>query len=79
MPGRITLASLAPDGGLFRRGPDLASLGYDDLTAVYDISSRAVYLPNGLILEAHSGMGSLRDDPEHFFGTQHRRDTAGRL
>ena len=64
--GRVTLASLAPDGGLFRRrGPDLASLGYDGLTAVYDITAHAVYLPNGVILEAHSGMGSLRDDPEH--------------
>ena len=65
LPGRITLASLAPDGGLFRRGPDLASLGYDGLTAVYDISAHTVYLPNGSSLEAHSGMGSLRDDPEH--------------
>jgi len=64
-PGRLMLASLAPDGGLFQRGPDLASLGYDSLTAVYDISAHSVYLPNGLILEAHSGMGSLRDDPEH--------------
>jgi hypothetical protein len=64
--GRVTLASLAPDGGLFRRrGPDLASLGYDGLNAVYDITAHAVYLPNGVILEAHSGMGSLRDDPEH--------------
>jgi Protein of unknown function (DUF2778) len=65
LPGRVTLASLAPNGGLFRRGPDLASLGYDGLTAVYDISAHAVYLPNGLSLEAHSGTGSLRDDPEH--------------
>jgi hypothetical protein len=65
LPGRVTLASLAPDGGLFRRGPDLASLGYDGLTAVYDISAHAVYLPNGSALEAHSGMGRLRDDPEH--------------
>jgi hypothetical protein len=65
MPGHITLASLAPDGGLFRRGPDLASLGYDNLTAVYDISAHAVYLPNGMSLEAHSGIGSLKDDPEH--------------
>jgi hypothetical protein len=64
-PGRLMLASLAPDGGLFHRGPDLASLGYDSLTAVYDISAHSVYLPNGLTLEAHSGMGSLRDDPEH--------------
>ena len=66
LPGRMTLASLVPDGGLFRRrGPDLGSLGYDSLTAVYDITAHAVYLPNGTILEAHSGMGSLKDDPEH--------------
>jgi hypothetical protein len=59
------LASLAPDVGLFRRPPDLAALGYDSTTAVYDIMAHAVYLPNGTILEAHSGMGALRDDPEH--------------
>ena len=59
------LASLAPDVGLFRRPPDLAALGYDNMTAVYDITAHAVYLPNGTILEAHSGMGALRDDPEH--------------
>jgi hypothetical protein len=61
----VTLASLAPDGGLLRTGPDLASLGYDSFTAVYDISARAVYLPNGAKLEAHSGYGSLMDDPGH--------------
>jgi hypothetical protein len=65
LPERITLASLTPDDGLFRQGPDLASLGYDKLTAVYDISAHAVYLPSGLSLEAHSGMGRLKDDPEH--------------
>src|SRR5215831_14955257 len=58
VPGRITLASLVPEGGLFRRKPDLASLGYDNQTAIYDISARVVYLPNGESLEAHSGMGS---------------------
>jgi hypothetical protein len=65
LPARVTLASLAPDGGLLRDGPDLASLGYDNLTAVYDISARTVYMPNGLKLEAHSGFGSLMDDPGH--------------
>lgn len=65
LPGRIRLASLAPDGGLFRAGPDLASLGYDNLTAVYDISAHVVYMPNGSRLEAHSGFGSLMDDPAH--------------
>ncbi len=63
--GKIRLASLTPDGGLFSRGPDLSALGYDKQTAVYDISARKVYLPSGLSLEAHSGMGDLKDDPEH--------------
>ena len=62
-PGRITLASLTSGDGLFRSGPDLASLGYDSFTAVYDISARAVYLPNGMKLEAHSGLGAHMDNP----------------
>jgi hypothetical protein len=66
LPGKVTLASLTTDGGLFRKeGPDLAALGYAPQTAVYDLSAHAVYLPNGMVLEAHSGMGSLRDDPDH--------------
>jgi hypothetical protein len=65
LPGKLTLASLTPNSGLFKRGPDLAALGYDGQTAVYDISARTVYLPNGMSLEAHSGLGQLRDDPGH--------------
>jgi hypothetical protein len=65
LPGRVTLASLAPDGGLLSRKPDLAALGYDSVTAVYDISARTVYMPDGSKLEAHSGYGSLMDDPAH--------------
>jgi hypothetical protein len=65
LPARIRLASLAPDGGLFRQGPDLASLGYDNVTAVYDISARAVYMPDGSKLEAHSGFGGLMDNPAY--------------
>ena len=65
LPARVTLASLSPDGGLLSDRPDLTSLGYDNLTAVYDISARAVYMPNGAKLEAHSGLGSLMDDPGH--------------
>jgi hypothetical protein len=67
LPARVTLASLSPslDGGLLSGGPDLAALGYDNLTAVYDISARTVYMPNGAKLEAHSGLGSLMDDPAH--------------
>jgi len=37
--------------------------GYDQWTAVYDISARTVYLPDGTRLEAHSGLGDKLDDP----------------
>jgi hypothetical protein len=36
---------------------------YDKQTAVYDISAKMVYLPDGTKLEAHSGLGSKLDDP----------------
>jgi hypothetical protein len=36
----------------------------DGRTAIYDITARAVYLPNGKKLEAHSGLGSHMDDPQ---------------
>jgi hypothetical protein len=62
---KIRLASLTPDSGLFGKAPDLAALGYDSRTAVYDIKARALYLPSGVAIEAHSGMGALMDDPDH--------------
>ena len=33
--------------------------------AIYDISAARVYLPNGEQLEAHSGMGSMLDNPRY--------------
>jgi hypothetical protein len=62
---KIRLASLTPGDGLLGRAPDLAALGYDSKTAVYDIKAKALYLPSGVALEAHSGMGALMDDPDH--------------
>ena len=38
---------------------------YDKQTAVYDISARTVYLPDGTKLEAHSGLGAKLDDPKY--------------
>jgi hypothetical protein len=35
---------------------------YDRQTAVYDIAAKTVYLPDGTRLEAHSGLGSKKDD-----------------
>jgi len=66
LPHPVRLASLAPDGGgIVRSGIDLGALGYDRQTAVYDITAKMLYLPSGIGLEAHSGMGDLRDDPGH--------------
>jgi len=67
LPSGIILASAAPDGGVFGNGQDLPPrlAGYDRQTAVYDISARTVYMPDGSRLEAHSGLGSLLDDPNH--------------
>jgi hypothetical protein len=39
------------------------AVGYDRLTAVYDISAHTVYLPDGTRLEAHSGLGDRLDNP----------------
>lgn len=66
LPHPVRLASLGPDaGGIVRSDVDLGALGYDRQTAVYDITGKMLYLPSGIALEAHSGMGDLRDDPDH--------------
>lgn len=44
---------------------DTAALSDDGRTAIYDISARTVYLPNGRRLEAHSGLGAYMDNPRH--------------
>lgn len=38
---------------------------YDRFTAVYDLAAHTVYLPDGTRLEAHSGLGPIKDDPAH--------------
>jgi hypothetical protein len=66
MPGRMQLASLDPNDGLLSGpSPNLGALGYDSTTAVYDITGRIVYMPDGTKFEAHSGLGNLLDDPSH--------------
>jgi hypothetical protein len=76
-PARTAAQPVAtePSAGGFGRGP-LFSFpspfgnsapgsvsGYDRYTAVYDISARVVYLPDGRRLEAHSGLGQALDNP----------------
>jgi hypothetical protein len=53
-------ASIAPK----EQNPMLGgSPPYDRSTAVYDITAKTVYLPDGTRLEAHSGLGSNLDEP----------------
>ena len=46
------------------RGSSL-SLDPDSRTAIYDITARTVYMPDGRRLEAHSGLDRRMDDPRH--------------
>jgi hypothetical protein len=46
-------------------GKSAPPAGYDKFTAVYDISARVVYMPDGTRLEAHSGLGDRLDDPRY--------------
>ncbi len=73
LPSGITLASASPDGGVSGSGQDIPSglPGYDRQTAVYDITARTVYMPDGSRMEAHSGFGNLLDDPNHI--NEHNR------
>jgi Protein of unknown function (DUF2778) len=46
-------------------GSSAPASGFDRYTAVYDISARTVYLPDGTKLEAHSGLGDALDNPRY--------------
>lgn len=71
-PG-TALAYAAPQDDIVDRGrvtrmspslgtpPQTAEAG----TAIYDISAKMVYMPNGERLEAHSGLGEYLDDPRY--------------
>jgi len=64
-PSPLTLAYAAPDDRGILADRQSTAGRYDRSTAVYDISARTVYMPDGSRLEAHSGFGSLLDDPRH--------------
>ena len=58
-----TLAYASVDDGT--SSGDGAPIGNDGETAIYDISAHTVYMPDGTRLEAHSGLGSLLDNPRY--------------
>lgn len=72
-PGEVPLPAKRPGGTQLA----YAAFGHDDLddlmsdvpersakVAVYDIAAGKVYMPNGEVMEAHSGKGKYRDNPE---------------
>ncbi len=63
----LQLAFAAPDGGVSSDGESLTlgRIPQHESTAIYDISARTVYLPDGTRLEAHSGLGKMMDDPRY--------------
>jgi len=63
-PAPVKLAYAATDDGGLGVG-QMGAARYDRWTAVYDISAHTVYMPDGTQLEAHSGLGSWLDDPNH--------------
>jgi hypothetical protein len=80
MPGKPSkaqteemLAFAKPDmpahgiGGAFRNlfSTPRMGMGMGSGVAVYDISAKTVYLPDGSRLEAHSGLGAMVDQPRY--------------
>jgi Tlde1 domain len=68
-PPGATLAYAAPGTDLPSPQRNASSVGLfgmiDNWTAVYDISAHTVYMPDGTMLEAHSGRGSRLDNPQY--------------
>ncbi|CAM5431655.1 hypothetical protein ATER59S_02555 [Aquamicrobium terrae] len=74
-PHQPVMAFARPDnpepGGIARAFKDLFSgrpstgPAARDGVAVYDISAARVYMPDGSVLEAHSGIGHMADDPRY--------------
>jgi hypothetical protein len=60
---RPKLASLTPLDGITVK-PDQDGTDRRK-TAIYDITAKTVYMPNGERLEAHSGLGEMMDDPQY--------------
>ena len=73
---KLAPAALSPPASAARKRVATAEASKDSIspvspvdhgsrTAIYDIAARAVYLPNGRRLEAHSGLGSYMDDARY--------------
>nr|WP_245258244.1 DUF2778 domain-containing protein [Rhodopseudomonas palustris] len=68
-PDAPALAYASAEAGVTSTGeprdPAFSPSEDDRYTAVYDITAKTVYMPDGSKLEAHSGLGPKMDDPRH--------------
>ena len=64
-PTDAVRTSAVPGSALKELTPKASKPIDNSRTAIYDITSRTVYLPNGRRLEAHSGLGDQMDDPRY--------------
>ncbi|SCB22795.1 DUF2778 domain-containing protein [Rhizobium multihospitium] len=67
-PSRLTAYADPDDSSVRKTKPFInpfAAISPGAGTAIYDIEAKTVYLPSGERLEAHSGLGHMRDNPRY--------------
>ena len=67
-PARVMAYADPDDSSVRKTKPFLnpfAAISPGEGTAIYDIEAKTVYLPSGERLEAHSGLGQMRDNPRY--------------
>ncbi len=67
-PSRLMAYADPDDSSVRKTKPFLnpfAAISPGEGTAIYDIEAKTVYLPSGERLEAHSGLGQMRDNPRY--------------
>ncbi len=65
--GQVQAYASPDDGVLDNSGGVASSQAFfsEGGTAIYDISAHSVHMPDGSVLEAHSGLGAMLDDPRY--------------
>ncbi len=64
-PAKTVLAYAKPDSGLDEVLPEANIPSASSRTAIYVITEQKVYMPDGKVFEAHSGLGDMRDNPKY--------------
>jgi len=71
-PAKLTSLAYAPETeDTTRKRVAVLTHRYDRYTAVYDITARVLYMPDGTRIEAHSGLGERLDDVRYVYERNH--------